>query len=256
MRDLGSLGNCLMEGEEGAGLRSPRQRRIALLLSTCLQVIALTALVLAPLLVRGERLQATWLQPPEPIVGPRRVPPQQDPHPAGGRPADRRPIIDTFTPFVEPPRIPERIGDPNDADTATSVPDVGSGGPYIPGTIPVLDPNASRWRPPVPEPARSATPEPPIQIRVSDINPALLIHRVQPVYPPLARQTRTQGTVVLRAVIGTDGAVREVQLVSGHPLLVQAALDAVGQWRYQPTLLNGRPVEVETRITVIFILNR
>jgi len=73
---------------------------------------------------------------------------------------------------------------------------------------------------------------------------------------PLAKQTGLQGTVVLRALIGTDGAVREVQLVSGPYLLGQAAMDAVLQWRYQPTLLNGQPMEVETRITVIFTLNR
>jgi protein TonB len=89
-----------------------------------------------------------------------------------------------------------------------------------------------------------------------NVQAAKLINRVQPSYPPLARQTRIQGTVRLHAIIGKDGAVKELTLESGHPLLVQAALDAVRQWRYQPTLLNGEPVEVDTTIDVIFTLNQ
>jgi len=86
------------------------------------------------------------------------------------------------------------------------------------------------------------------------VQAAKLVNRVQPMYPPLARQTRISGTVKLHAIISKDGAVRELQVVSGHPLLVQSALDAVKQWRYQPTLLNGEPVEVDTEIDVIFSL--
>ena len=89
-----------------------------------------------------------------------------------------------------------------------------------------------------------------------NVQAAKLINRVQPSYPPLARQTRISGTVRLHAIIGKDGTVRELTLESGHPLLVQAALDAVRQWRYQPTLLNGEPVEVDTTIDVIFSLNQ
>ena len=83
---------------------------------------------------------------------------------------------------------------------------------------------------------------------------ARLVNRVQPMYPPLARQTRISGTVRLHAIIGKNGAVEQLQVVSGHPLLVQSALDAVRQWRYQPTLLNGDPVEVDTEIDVVFSL--
>ena len=78
--------------------------------------------------------------------------------------------------------------------------------------------------------------------------------RVQPVYPVLARQSGIQGVVVLHAIIDRDGRVSELRVISGHPLLVKAAIDAVNQWRYQPTLLNGQPVEVETTITVSFVL--
>lgn len=87
-----------------------------------------------------------------------------------------------------------------------------------------------------------------------NVQAAKLINRVTPNYPPLARQTRIAGTVRLHAIIGKDGTVQQLTLESGHPLLVQAALDAVRQWRYQPTLLNGVPVEVDTTIDVIFSL--
>ena len=87
-----------------------------------------------------------------------------------------------------------------------------------------------------------------------NVQAARLVNKVQPIYPPLARQTRISGTVKLHAIIGKDGTVQQLQMVSGHPLLVQAALDAVRQWRYQPTLLNGEPVEVDTEIDVIFSL--
>jgi len=81
------------------------------------------------------------------------------------------------------------------------------------------------------------------------------MNRVQPQYPPLARQARVSGTVKLHAIIAKDGTVQELQVISGHPLLIQAALDAVRQWRYRPTLLNTEPVEVDTTIDVIFTLN-
>lgn len=81
---------------------------------------------------------------------------------------------------------------------------------------------------------------------------ALLIHRVQPVYPLAARITHLTGAVQLRAIIGTDGSIRDLEIISGNPILAAAAVEAVRQWRYQPTLLSGKPVEVETLITVQF----
>jgi periplasmic protein TonB len=86
------------------------------------------------------------------------------------------------------------------------------------------------------------------------VQAAKLVNKVQPMYPPLARQTRISGTVRLHAIIAKNGTVEQLSVESGHPLLVQAALDAVKQWRYQPTLLNGDPVEVDTEIDVIFSL--
>jgi periplasmic protein TonB len=83
---------------------------------------------------------------------------------------------------------------------------------------------------------------------------ARLTNRVQPNYPALARQARITGVVVLHAIIAKDGTISQLEVISGHPLLVQAALDAVKQWRYQPEVLNGDPVEVDTTITVNFQL--
>ena len=94
------------------------------------------------------------------------------------------------------------------------------------------------------------------QIHVSTgVQAAKLITQVNPVYPALARQARVAGTVRLTAIIGRDGAIRNLQVMSGHPLLTSAALEAVKQWRYQPTLLNDEPVEVITQIDVNFTLS-
>lgn len=102
---------------------------------------------------------------------------------------------------------------------------------------------------------QAATATPPERIRIGgNVAVANLIHRVDPVYPPIAKAAKVQGTVVLHAIIGKDGAVKEVEFVSGPPLLMRAAMDAVRQWSYKPTLLNGAPVEVDTTVTVIFAL--
>jgi protein TonB len=102
-------------------------------------------------------------------------------------------------------------------------------------------------------------PPKPTQQRIrqgGSVQAALLVNKVQPVYPPLARQTRISGTVRLHAIISKSGSVESLEVLSGHPLLVRAAMDAVQQWRYKPTLLNGEPVEVDTTIDVIFSLNQ
>jgi len=110
----------------------------------------------------------------------------------------------------------------------------------------------SRRQPPPPvEPVRPTT-------RVSEprIDPALLTRRIEPTYPPLARQLHKSGRVELHAIIGTDGCVQSLQVVSGDPLFINSAKDAVLQWRYRPTYLNGQPVEVDTYISVIYTLQQ
>jgi protein TonB len=93
------------------------------------------------------------------------------------------------------------------------------------------------------------------RVRVSQgVTKGLLIHRVEPTYPSLAKAARVQGDVILKAIINKNGDIQDLQLISGHPMLVPSAIEAVKQWRYKPYLLNGQPVEVETTITVIFSL--
>jgi protein TonB len=102
----------------------------------------------------------------------------------------------------------------------------------------------------------SPPPEGVMRIRVGgNVQAAKLIHRVDPLYPPLARQARIQGTVRFNVLIDTEGRPKEIQLISGHPLMVQTALDAIKQWAWQPTLLNGSKAEVITQVDVNFTLN-
>jgi periplasmic protein TonB len=97
-----------------------------------------------------------------------------------------------------------------------------------------------------------ATPQ---RVRVSSgVQSGLLIRKVNPTYPPLARQARIQGVVLLQAQISKDGNIENLQLISGHPMLAPAAIEAVKQWKYKPYLLNGEPVEVETQVQVNFTL--
>jgi protein TonB len=101
-------------------------------------------------------------------------------------------------------------------------------------------------------PARPAVVKP---LLVSHLAEANLLHKVQPSYPTLARQARVQGTVELRAIISKAGTIENLVVVRGHPMLAPAAIDAVRQWRYRPYLLNNEPIEVETEITVNFVLS-
>ena len=96
----------------------------------------------------------------------------------------------------------------------------------------------------------------PQRVRVSQqVSNGLLIRKVQPAYPDEARQAHIQGQVIMRAVIDKNGDVVDLSLISGHPLLAPAAIDAVRQWKYKPYLLNGQPVNVETQILVNFMLS-
>jgi TonB family protein len=96
----------------------------------------------------------------------------------------------------------------------------------------------------------------PTRVRVSqDFAQGLIQNKVAPVYPPLARQARIQGTVALKVEITKSGDVEKAELISGHPMLAPSAIEAVKQWKYRPYLLNGEPVEVETKVVVIFTLS-
>ena len=129
----------------------------------------------------------------------------------------------------------------------------GVGGGVLGGIIGGI-PTAAPPPPPVKEVPKVATPK---SIRVGgNVQAAKLIRQPKPTYPPLAKQARIQGTVRFNAVIGKDGTIQNLTLVSGHPLLIPSAQDAVRQWVYQPTTLNGEPVEVVTTIDVNFTLSQ
>ena len=105
------------------------------------------------------------------------------------------------------------------------------------------------------QPAVVHSPSGPVHV-TSTIAEGMLLQKVVPVYPVIAKVSRREGTVVLQATISTTGAIANLRVLSGDPMLQQAALNAVGNWRYRPYLLNGQPVEVETTINVIFKLTQ
>jgi protein TonB len=109
--------------------------------------------------------------------------------------------------------------------------------------------------PPPPPPPPKAKPSGPVRVG-GNVAEANLIRKVAPSYPPLAKSARVSGTVKFTAIISKEGNIENLQLVSGHPLLVNAAKEAVLQWKYKPTLLNGEPVEVVTEIIVNFTLSQ
>jgi TonB family protein len=127
--------------------------------------------------------------------------------------------------------------------------------PPQPAQPPVRQPDAA---PQTTSRAGGATPagggNPAQPIHAGDVQQAQLVRQVPPTYPPMAKQARVTGLVRLKVVVGKDGAVKEATLISGHPLLVAAAMSAARQWVYRPTLLNGQPVEVLTEADVNFTL--
>jgi len=134
----------------------------------------------------------------------------------------------------------------------------------VPGGLPggiggggALGMNAIAIAAPPPPKVDVVKPKGPDRIRVGgNVQAANLVKKVSPPYPPLAKQARIQGVVRFTAIIGKDGTIQNLQLVTGHPLLVPAATEAVKQWIYKPTLLNGDPVEVITQIDVNFTLSQ
>ena len=161
-----------------------------------------------------------------------------------------------------PRQIPREIADVNEEPLPPPSGDAVPGS--TPGAVPGSGPSSVMGlfssAPAVvpPPPLVKDAPKPATQrIRVGGIvEAANLIRKVQPVYPPLAKQARIQGAVHFTAIIGKDGAIQGLQLINGHPLLVEAARQAVSQWQYKPTLLNGEPVEVVTEIDVNFTLTQ
>jgi protein TonB len=156
---------------------------------------------------------------------------------------------------IAPLSVPREIAPIDESSVPPAVDVSGLGGNGSTGTSPgrngVLDSIGTGLNTVVPPPPTASARSP----RVSRVMEGNLIYRVQPQYPPLARQARIQGIVVLRAMISREGRIENLQVITGHPLLVKSAMDAVLQWRYRPYYLNNEPVEVETQVTVNFTLS-
>lgn len=165
-------------------------------------------------------------------------------------PIQRRVYIPNFTntPVAVGSRTMEFDGGPVVIGNGPGI--VGGGDVFGPGVPQVAAP------PPPPKPTKKEEPAVSRLAIGGSVLAAQIINRVQPIYPPLARNARIEGVVQLHGVISRDGRIVSLRVLSGHPLLTRAALDAVSQWSYKPTYLNGQPIEVEAPIEVRFVLSR
>ena len=234
-----------------------RHRIFAVIAGTIFELAALGALLLIPLIhtqaidLKNLRDQLVPLPPPPPAVRIIAVV-----HERASRPAPT-PFRDAS--IIALKQIPVHVADVVDEPAPRIGPEDGviggdRRGVRVPGGE-AFDwlRSATRFNPPPAPPLRVAKAVERI-VKGGDVQAAKLIFAPKPEYPAIPKMTRTQGTVRLEAIIGIDGRIQNLQVLSGHPMLVKAALDAVSQWRYQPTLLNGEPVEVQTMIMVNFIL--
>jgi periplasmic protein TonB len=243
---FGSLSSCLVEGDPKSERRVRRIKQRAIAISIVLQSLALVALVLFPLLSKGERISLKNATPIPPYA---RIGNHQH---APSDPVRHTPVPCQFCPLPSVP-TPISVRDPipsPEPDGPDGIPIPGL--PSSPGTpgggIP------TNPRPVLPPPNN----QPPAVGRRSISEPAQmaqLIRRIDPIYPPLARQIQREGRVELHAIISATGTIESLEVISGDPLFIQSALAAVREWRYRPTILNGRPIEVDTRITVIYTLS-
>jgi len=245
-----ALGRCLVEGDSEATWRARRDRRKTFGLSLAIEFLLLFSLMAAPLLTGVAQPRIHQMLPPQlTFLGAlREHSPAQH---AISRTTVHIPEIPN--PFLQtvPLHIPVII---HHGEEAAEVPILDFPGGYVPGAVQVIE--AGRT-PQLVEPPHIAQPaqQEKRPMKVSEgVLEAQLVSRIEPQYPTIAVETKTEGTVRLRAIISREGRITSLEVLSGHPFLVKAALDAVRQWRYRPTLLNGEPVEVETSITVIFRL--
>jgi len=242
MSELGNLSQCMVDSDAASKTGAKRLRRKALAISIVLEAMAIGCLVIWPLLTLGVLPSQAVVTPLPPFRG---LPQQPDQplHPID-HPGSTRPSFNV-RPLSQPPTIPRHV----DTGPDSGPPNLGLNEPLGPGL-----PDGFREGQSI-----DVTPPPPHQtrtvVRSAQVMEAMLVHRVEPEYPWLAKQLRRSGIVILRATIGADGQIRNLEVLGGDALLARAAREAVMQWRYRPTTLNGQPVEVETQVTVNFILN-
>ena len=222
--------------------KSRRRNPWATVGSLAFQLVLLLALVVVPLfqtdtLPKREALTMLYLQPPPA---------------AGGNATKLRAPKPTSTYTPTSTGIPAPVPETQEAPQ----PPVGTTGGVVGGVLGGVFSEALGSARSVTMVAKTPEPMPIKRIRVaSRVAEANLIHDVTPQYPPEAGRARLEGTVLLMAVIGKDGSVKDVRVESGLPILAQAAIDAVRQWRYKPYMIDGEPVEVDSRITINFTLS-
>jgi len=217
------------------------------LASFTMQALGLSLLLAIPLLTTQRPPKLQWFcRLPAPAAPPSPAPPVPGP-----RPIDSSNIREGR--IRQPPTITPTIASLHEQPVASS-PDVsnlgvdGGTGVARRGVFDSIG-NSVDVAPPPPLPA------PTHPLKVSHWAEGNIIYRVQPSYPPIARLARVQGTVELRAIISKAGTIENLVVFRGHPMLVKSAIEAVRQWRYRPYLLNNEPIEVETEITVNFVLS-
>jgi periplasmic protein TonB len=244
----GFLKGCLVDGDAEQRTRERRVRRRALVISVALQGVALAALILVPLFGKPARIAFASYMPLPPYhhsSGAARVEATHD--------QQRR---FTHTVCVTCPLLPPSVptshvsADPPTDAVPSGIPTGTGGDALCPGCMNIGGRNDRRPLPPPDPPARTE------RVHMTRLDPAMLTHRVEPVYPTLAKQLGRSGRVELKAVIATDGTIQSLQVAGGDPLFYQSAMDAVRQWRYSPTILNGQPVEIDTYISVIYTMQR
>jgi len=232
-----------------SGAPDRKRRSFATTVSFVFQCVFVGVMLIVPLMfteaLPNQQLLTYLIAPPPP-------PPPPAPPPVEVKVVRQTDMLNNGQ-LRTPSRIPQKIEVIREAEAPPPAPASGVVG-GVPGGIPggqlqgVIGGIISSS-------AVSAIPklQPLKRIRVSQgVTQGMVIRKVEPAYPKIALGARITGVVLLKAVISKDGEIKELQVVSGHPMLVPAAIEAVKQWRYRPYLLNGEPVEVETNITVTF----
>jgi protein TonB len=220
------------------------------LASFAVQSLAVGVLLLLPLIYTEGLPQLKWISTPLPVPAP--PPPPAEPPTHAQNSHQQSNLVDGHP--VAPPTIPDRVAHIEDHGPLPSIrgSDIGvlggTGSRNLAGVLGATGPMALTVAPPPPTPV-ARPPRPSVMMQ------GYLVHRVDPPYPPLARAARIQGRVQLQAIISREGRIENLRVLEGHPMLVQAALEAVRQWRYRPYVLNGEPIEVETLVTVNFVLS-
>jgi TonB family protein len=244
VRQMDALRGCLLEGDAEQTQRERKVRRRALVTSTLLQAAVLLAVIAVPFFGKVERIalaNVMPIPPYRPYNSGVRQHTVSDPQPAGAR--------HTFCLFCPATPAVRPAGTGNDHAVGDSNP---LGDPEDPG-VPCTGCIDIVGKGPIPKAPNVITARPAI-VKFTHIDPAMLIERVEPVYPTLAKQTRRSGRVELHAIISVDGRIESLEVVSGDVVFLQSALDAVRRWRYRPTMLNGQAVKVDTYITVNYTM--